>query len=66
MKVSIRTDINITKAYVRKRKNERALTRVVVHALTNAVSETINQILVSAREVSCVASGSRREISKTS
>jgi len=49
-----------------RRENERALISTVVHMLMSPVSQTRNQILESADEASCVASGSRREVSKTS
>jgi hypothetical protein len=49
-----------------RRENEKALISAVVHMLMSLVSQTRNQILESADEASCVASGSRREDSKTS
>jgi hypothetical protein len=48
-----------------RRENEKALISSVVHMLMSLVSQARNQILESADEASCVASGSRREVSKT-
>jgi hypothetical protein len=49
-----------------RRENEKALISAVVHMLMSPVSQTRNQILESADEAFCVASGSRKEVSKTS
>jgi len=45
-----------------RRENGEAVINTVVHMLMSPVSQTRNQILESADEASCVASGSRREL----